>query len=189
MQLLDKWLKKIIVKKNKLYGLIIFMENNNIFGFVAEDENKEILTITGKTTDFDPEKERIRLHDLEDGERFKGKPEVDIIEKEDKSYNTARIKLIGEDEDLIIYANFDKRNYPLIKGANEDFGFYRDSFNIAKSVLLLNGAPIRYEAKKIREVNFKEILEYIDGLDTVIICAKEYEDNPDYKSVEILEAL
>lgn len=165
------------------------MENENIFGFVAEDEKKEFVTITGKSTDFDPEKERIRLHDLEDGEKFIGKPEVDIIKKEDKSYDTARIKLIGEDEDLVIYANFDKRNYPVIKGANEDFVFYRDSFNIAKSVLLLNGAPIRYEAKKIKEINFKEILEFIDGCDSVTIEAVEYDDNPDYKSVRILEAL
>lgn len=163
------------------------MNENNMFGFVAEDEKKEFVTITGKNTDFDPDKERIRLHDLEDGETFTGKPEVDIIEKEDKSYNTARIKIIGEDEDLVIYANFDKRNYPVIKGANEDFVFYRDAFNIAKSVLLLNGAPIRFEAKKIKEVNFKEILEYIDGLDSVTICAKEYDDNPDYKSLIIIE--
>ena len=165
------------------------MENENLFGFVAEDEKKEFVTMTGKSTDYDPEKERIRLHDLEDGEKFEGKPEVDVIEKEDKSYNVARIKLIGEDEDLVIYANFDKRNYPVIKGANEDFVFYRDAFNISKSVLLINGAPIRYEAKKIKEVNFKEILEFIDGCDSVVIEAVEYDDNPDYKSVKILEAL
>jgi hypothetical protein len=165
------------------------MENENIFGFVAEDEKKEFVTMTGKSIEFDPEKERIRLHDLENGEKFIGKPEVDIIQKEDKSYDIARIKLIGEDEDLVIYANFDKRNYPVIKGANEEFIFYRDSFNIAKSVLLLNGAPIRYEARKIKEVNFKEILEFIDGCDSVTIEAVEYDDNPDYKSVRILEAL
>lgn len=163
------------------------MENkNNIFGFVAE---KEFVTITGKSIDYDSEKNKIRLHDLEDGEKFTGKPEVEIIEKDEKSYDTARIKLIGKDEDLVIYANFDKRKYPVIKGANEDFVFYRDSFNIAKSILLLNGAPIRYEAKKIKEVNFKEILEFIDSCDNVTIEAVEYDDNPEYKSVRILEVL
>ena len=166
------------------------MENeNNMFGFVAEDEKKEFVTITGKNTDFDPDKERIRLHDLEDMESFKGKPEVDIIEKEDKSYNVARIKIIGEDEDLVIYANFDKRNYPLIRGANEDFVFYRNTFNIIKGVLLMNGANISFDAKRIKEVNFKEILEYIDGLDSITIEAVEYEDNPDYKSLMITEVL
>lgn len=165
------------------------MENENIFGFVAEDEKKEFVTITGKNTDFDPDKERIRLHDLEDMESFKGKPEVDIIEKEDKSYNTARIKLIGEDEDLVIYANFDKRNYPLITGANENFVFYRDAFNIIKGVLIMNDAPISFDAKKIKEVNFKEILEYIDSLDSMTIEAVEYHDNPEYKSLMIIEVL
>ena len=89
----------------------------------------------------------------------------------------------------MIYANFDKRNYPKIKGANEDFVFYRDAFNIIKSVLLLNGAPIRYEARKIKEVDFKQILEYIDGLDSITVEAVEYDDNPEYKSVKILGAL
>lgn len=163
------------------------MENENIFGFVPDDEVKEFKTLTGKETNFDPDKEKIRLHDLDDGETFAGKPEVDIIEKEDKSYNVARIKVIGEDEDLIIYANFDKRNYPVIKGANEGFQFYRDSFNIAKSILIMNGAPISGNAKKIREVNFKEILEFIDSMESITIRAIEYEDNPEYKSVIIVD--
>ena len=166
------------------------MENkNNMFGFVAENEKKEFLTITGKATDFDPEKPKMRLHDLEDMESFKGKPEVSIIEKTDKSYNVAKIKIIGEDEDLVIYANFDKRNYPLIKGANEDFVFYRDAFNIIKGVLIMNGADIDFDVKRIIEVNFKDILEYIDGLDSITIEAVEYEDNPDYKSLMITEVL
>ena len=163
------------------------MENENIFGFVADDDVKEFVTLTGKETNFDPDKDKIRLHDLDDGETFTGKPEVDIIEKEDKSYNVARIKVIGEDEDLTIYANFDKRNYPVIKGANENFQFYRDSFNIAKSILIMNGAPISGNAKKIREVNFQQILEFIDGMETITIRAIEYEDNPEYKSVIIVD--
>ena len=163
------------------------MSENNIFGFVADDEVKEFKTITGKETDFDPDKDKIRLHDLDDGETFEGKPEVDIIVKEDKSYDVARIKVIGEDEDLTIYANFDKRIYPVIKGANEGFQFYRDSFNIAKSILILNGAPISGNAKKIKEVNFQQILEFIDGMETITIRAIEYDDNPEYKSLIIID--
>lgn len=162
------------------------MDTENIFGFIPEDENKEFVTITGKIMDYDPEKERLRIHDLEDGETFEGKPEVDVIEKDEKSYNVVRIKIIGESEDLVIYANFDKRNYPLIKGANEEFSFYRDSFNIIKSVLLLNGAPINENAGRIKEVNFEQILEFIDGLDTVTVQAVEYEDNSDYKSLRFI---
>lgn len=165
------------------------MTNENLFGFVPENEQNEFVTITGKTTDFNPDKDKIRIHDLEDGETFKGKPEVSIIEKEDKSYNVVRIKIIGETEDLTIYANFDKRNYPLIKGVNENFKFYRDAFNIIKSVLLINGAPIKPDARKIKEINFKDVLEYIDSLDSITVEAVEYDDNLDYKSIRILEAL
>ena len=45
------------------------------------------------------------------------------------------------------------------------------------------------DGKQINPSIQAEILEYIDGLDSITIEAVEYDDNPDYKSVKILEAL
>ena len=88
--------------------------------------------------DFD----KVSLNDLDNLEEFTGKLQVSrILEKEDKTYNTAIIEVfddIGQNK-LTLFVNFDSRNEVI--NVDDTFDFYIDFFNICKSLNVIKWIP------------------------------------------------
>lgn len=164
------------------------MENNNLFGIVTGTVEKKV-SISGKDLNFDAERDIIYLRDLDEGEVYKGNPIVSIFENDDKSYNNVSIRLVNEDEELRLSVNYPKKDCPVVKNLNENFGFYLNAFNLVKDIAILNGAEgVDNNTKLFKEVNFKEILEFIDGLETMEIIPY-YPDDSGYFSFRVIDAL
>lgn len=165
------------------------MENeSNIFGIVTGNVEKKV-SVTGKDLNLDDKRDIIYLRDLDEFEAYSGNPIVSIFEKEDKTYDNASIRLIKDDEELRLSVNFFKKDYPIIKNLNEDFGFYLNAFNLVKDIAMLNGADeVDVDTSNFKEVNFKEILEYIDGLDEMEI-QPYYPENSEYMSFKVIKTL
>ena len=85
--------------------------------------------------------------------------------------------------------NYPKKDCPLVKNLNEDFGFYLNAFNLVKDIAVLTGAEgVDAGTRLFREVNFKELIEFVDGLDELEIQAYLPEDS-DYLSFRVVSTL
>lgn len=146
-------------------------------------------SISGKDLNLDNERDIVFLRDLDENESFTGNPIVSIFENDDKTYNNVSIRLVKEDEELRLSVNYPKKDCPLVKNLNEDFGFYLNAFNLVKDIALLTGVEgVDNNTALFKEVNFQEILEYIDGLDEMSIQAYLPEDS-DYLSFKVTHVL
>ena len=164
------------------------MENNNLFEIVTGTVEKKV-SISGKDLNLDKERDIIYLRDLDEGEAYKGNPIVSIFKNNDKTYNNVSIRLINGDEELRLSVNYPKKDCPLVKNLNKDFGFYMNAFNLVRDIAILNGVEgVDNNTKLFKEVNFKEILEYIDGLESMVIIPY-YPDDSGYFSFRVISAL
>lgn len=160
--------------------------NNNIFGIKIGEKKT---SVNGKDLNLNNERDIIYLRELDENDSYKGNPIVTIFENNDKSYNNASIRLVNEDEELRLSVNYPKVDYPIVKHLNEDFGFYLNAFNLVKDIAILNGAEgVDDSTSVIDEVNFQEILEFIDGLDEMEIVSY-YPEDSQYMSFSIVKIL
>ena len=165
----------------------------------AEKEKTVYYTISGKEQQYNPKWEVYNINDFDVGEELEGTPEVTIFEKDDKSYNAARLRLIDEDEIVNLYFNFPKKAWPIVRnlknirtGEKDDFDFYLNCYDVCFSVLKCldennikdsNGNTIN----KIKAINLESVLKIIDSNDRVKVKIIEGSPFNDYLSWGIIE--
>ena len=161
-----------------------------MFGIkVGNNEAKK--SVSGKDLKLDNERDILYLRDLDEGEPFKGNPIVSIFKNDEKTYNNVSIRLVSPDEseELRLSVNYPKKDCPLVKNLNEDFGFYLNAFNLVKDIAVLTGVEgVDVNTRLFREVNFKELIEFVDGLDELEIQAY-YPEDSEYMSFRVVSTL
>ena len=158
--------------------------------FVDETESKKFYTISGKESWYEPTWDKISIRELDVGDEFEGRPEFNIFENEDKSYNAGRLRLLDDGEILDCYFNFPKKDYPYVKGINKGFDFYRTCFDFIFSILKLRDERnvVNKEGEEVNRfkiVNLETFAKYIDGMERVGVRVTEGNSNSDYNSWEI----
>jgi hypothetical protein len=165
----------------------------------AETGGQVYYTITGKEQQYNPEWETYNINNFDVGEELEGIPEVTIFEKEDKSYNAARVRLIDEDEIVNLYFNFPKKAYPTVRnlknirtGEKDEFDFYLNCYDVCFSVLrCIDENNVKDAAgntiNKIRAVNLETILKIIDTSKKVTVRIIEGSPFNDYLSWGIIK--
>lgn len=134
-------------------------------------------------SDFD----KLRLNELTGGETFTGKVQVSrILEKDDKSYNTAIIEVFNDDdkEVLTLFVNFDSRNEFI--NVDDSFDFYIDMFNLCKSLVVMQGGSTTLRA--LKHVNSLKFLQALDSLESVEVVVIEKE-NSEYNTFILKEVV
>ena len=160
--------------------------------FVDEEETeiKKYYTISGKESWYEPTWERYGMADLDVGDEFEGRPEVNRFENEEKSYDAYRLRVMDDGEIVDIYINYPKKDYPYVKGINKSFDFYRKCFDFIFSVLRLrdernvvdkNGE----EVNRFKSVNLDTFAKYVDTMNRVGIRISEGNADSEYNSFEI----
>lgn len=161
-----------------------------MFGIkVGNSEAKK--SVSGKDLKLDNERDILYLRDLDEGESYKGNPIVSIFKNDEKTYNNVSIRLVSPDEseELRLSVNYPKKDCPLVKNLNEDFGFYLNAFNLVKDIAVLTGVEgVDADTRLFREVNFKQLVEFIDGLDELEIMAY-YPEDSEYMSFRVVKTL
>ena len=119
--------------------------------------------------------DQIRINDLSEGELFTGKVQVPrILNKEDKSYNTAIVEIFNDEnkEKLVLFVNFDSRKEEI--SVNDGFDFYMDFFNLVKSLAVMQDQRNK-DKNSFVNVNPLKFLIALDNLEevTVMACEKE----------------
>ena len=156
----------------------------------SEIETKKFYTISGKESWYEPTWEKYGMQDLDVGDEFEGRPEINIFENEDKSYNALRLRVMDDGEMVDIYINFPKKDWPYVKGINKGFDFYRKCFDFIFSVLKYrdernvvdkNGEEIN----KFSTVNLETFAKYVDQMQRIGIRITEGNTDSEYDSFEI----
>jgi len=160
--------------------------------YVDEEELsvKKYYTISGKESWYEPEWEKMKASDLDVGDEFEGRPEVNIFENSDKSYNALRVRVMDDGEILDLYVNYPKKDFPYVKGINKSFDFYRTCFDFIYSILKHKNE--RYvvdengeEVNKFNKVNFETFAKYVDGMERIGVRITEGNIDSDYNSFQI----
>ena len=157
--------------------------------FVDEDavETKKFYTISGKESWYEPTWEKYGMMDLDVGDEFEGRPEINIFQNEDKSYDALRLRVMDDGEMVDIYINYPKKDYPYVKGINKGFDFYRKCFDFIFSILRLrdetnvidtNGEEIN----RFKKVNIETFAKYVDSMNRVGIRITEGNTDSEYNS-------
>ena len=141
-------------------------------------------TIGGNPLISRPDYDEVKLNDMNDLDDFTGKIQVSrILEKKDKTYNTAIIEVFDDvgQEKLTLFADFDSRKEVI--NVNDTFERYIDFFNICKSLNVLNGAV----AEDIHAINKVDTLKYLTALDSLdVVTVRVYEKSNGYNSFIIM---
>ena len=156
--------------------------------YVDEEEMsvKKYYTISGKESWYEPEWDTYGVNELDVGVTMEGRPEIRILEKEDKTYNALHLKVMDDGEILHCYLNFPKKDYPYVKRINKGFDFYRPLFDFIYSILKYrdernvvdkNGEEINI----FNSVNLETFAKYVDSMERVGVKIIEGTD-PDYNS-------
>ena len=163
----------------------------------AEEKTTRYYTITGKEQQYEPTWEKIKVSDLQVGDEFEGMPEVTIFEKQDKSYNAMKLRVMDDGEILDLYFNYPKRDYPYVKNLRnirksekDTFDFYLNCFDVVFSVLryrdernVVNADG--EEINKLKSVNIETIAKLIDSCTRVGVRIIEGSPYNEYTSWEI----
>ena len=157
--------------------------------YVDEDEleTKKFYTISGKESWYEPKWEKYTMADLDVGDEFEGRPELNIFENEDKSYNALRVRVMDDGEMVDLYLNFPKKEWPYVKGINKGFDFYRTCFDFIYGVLRWkdetnvvdsNGEEIN----RFKTVNLETFAKFVDSRDRIGVRITEGNPDSDYNS-------
>ena len=157
--------------------------------YVDEEELsvKKYYTISGKESWYEPEWEKMKASDLDVGDEFEGRPEVNIFENSDKSYNALRVRVMDDGEILDLYVNYPKKDYPYVKGINKGFDFYRPCFDFIYSILKHKNEKYVVdengeEVNKFNKVNFENFAKYVDNMERIGVRITEGNTDSDYNS-------
>lgn len=152
-----------------------------------EMETKKYYTISGKESQYEPTWEKYSMKDLDVGDTFEGRPEINIFENEDKSYNALRLRIMDDGEILDLYVNYPKKDYPYVKGINNQFDFYRTCFDFIYSILRwkdeTNVVNSDGEAvNKFNKVNIEQFAKFVDQMGRVGVKITEGNSSSEYDS-------
>ena len=156
--------------------------------FEAEyTENDGYTTISGKEQTNVQEYEKMSIYDLDIDDEFDGRPEINIFENDDKSYNALRVRVMDDGSILDLYVNYPKKDWPYVKNINKGFDFYRPLFDFIYSILKFrdernvvdkNGEEIN----KFNTVNLETFAKYVDSMERVWVKITEGNTDSDYNS-------
>ncbi len=160
--------------------------------YIDEDqqETKKFYTISGKESWYEPTWERFGMNDLDVGDEFEGRPEINTFENEDKSYNALRLRVMDDGEMVDIYINYPKKDYPYVSGINKGFDFYRKCFDFIFSVLRIRDErnvvnKDGEEVNRFSKVNIETFAKYVDQMTRIGIRITEGNEDSEYNSLEI----
>ena len=165
--------------------------------YIDEEELEEMsvkkyYTISGKESWYEPEWDTFNVSELDVGVTMEGRPEINIFENEDKTYNAFRLRVMDDGEILDLYLNFPKKDYPYVKGINKSFDFYRTCFDFIYGVLRWRSEANVVnddgeEINRFNKVNLEAFAKYVDSMKRVGIKITEGNPDSDYNSWIILK--
>ena len=160
--------------------------------FVDEEEmeTKKFYTISGKESWYEPSWEKYGIQDLDIGAEMEGRPEINIFENEDKSYNALRLRVMDDGEILDLYVNYPKKDYPIVRNINKKFDFYRKCFDFIFSILKLQDEHyvVTKEGEEINrfgKINIEQLAKYVDQHERIGVRISEGHSDYEYDSFEI----
>ena len=136
--------------------------------YVDEDQEvKKFFTISGKESWYEPTWEKYGIQDLEVGDTFEGRPEINIFENDDKSYNALRLRVMDDGEILDLYVNYPKKDFPFVRNINKRFDFYRKCFDFIYGVLRWEDEhnvvdSQGEEVNRFGKINLEMLAKYVD---------------------------
>ena len=152
-----------------------------------ELETKKFYTISGKESWYEPTWEKYGIQDLEVGAEMEGRPEINIFENKDKSYDALRLRIMDDGEILDLYINYPKQHYPFVRGINKKFDFYRKCFDFIFSVLRYQGEKNVVnsqgeEVNKFGKINLEMLAKYVDQHERIGVRITEGNSDSEYDS-------
>ena len=153
-------------------------------------ETKKFYTISGKEQQYEPTWEKMNIRELDVGDEFEGIPEITIFPNDEKSYNSARLRVLDDGEILDCYFNFPKKDFPYVTGINKGFDFYRTCFDFIYSVLKFRDErnvvnKDGEEVNRFKKVNLETFLKYVDSMKRVEVIVTEGNPDSEYDSWQI----
>ena len=144
------------------------------FNVSARKSGQDFRTVGGNPVKNRMDFDKLSINDMDSLEEFSGTVQVPrILKKEDKNYDTAIIEIYGDGEILSLFVNFDTRTEEIT--LNYDFDFYRDAYNVAKSLIVMQNGSDTVGQDDI-SCNFMKFLQALDNLDKVTVRALEKEN-------------
>lgn len=155
-----------------------------------ELETKKFYTISGKEQQYEPTWEKMNIRELDVGDEFEGRPEITIFPNDEKSYDSARLRVLDDGEILDCYFNFPKKDFPYVTGINKGFDFYRTCFDFIYSVLKFRDErnvvnKDGEEVNRFKKVNLETFLKYVDSMKRVEVIVTEGNPDSEYDSWQI----
>lgn len=156
----------------------------------GENKKKVYYTLTGKEQQYNPQWDIYKSYEADVGDWLEGTPEISIIRKEDKSYDTLRLRVIDDstDEVLDCYLNFPKADeHGFITNITKSFDFYRNCFDFLYSILKCQGEKYVLdkngeEYNRFAKINFIGFAKLVDQMSKVRIDLTEGNEDSDYNS-------
>lgn len=157
--------------------------------FVEDDEleTKKFFTISGKESQYEPNWERYGIQDLEVGQTMEGRPEINIFENEDKTYNAFRLRVMDDGEIVDLYINYPKKDYPYVRNITSKFDFYRKCFDFIFSVLRHQGEEYVVndkgeEVNRFGKINIEMLAKFVDQHERIGVKITEGNTDSEYDS-------
>lgn len=159
--------------------------------YIDEEELEEMsvkkyYTISGKESWYEPEWDNFNVSELDVGVTMEGRPEINIFENEDKTYNAFRLRVMDDGEILNCYLNYPKKDYPYVKRINKGFEFYRPLFDFIYSILRMKDEKNVVDANgeevnMFNKINIEMLAKFVDQHERIGVKIIEGV-NPDYNS-------
>ena len=157
--------------------------------FVDEEEleTKKFYTISGKESWYEPTWEKFGIQDLDVGTEMEGRVEINIFENKDKSYDALRVRIMDDGEILDLYVNYPKKDFPIVRGINKSFDFYRKCFDFIYSVLKYRDErnvvdSDGEEVNRFNKMNLEMLAKYVDQHERIGVRITEGNSDSKYNS-------
>ena len=180
------------VEEEKVAEQISFDDIEFEAEYVDEDqiETKKFYTISGKESQYEPTWEKYGIQDLDVGATMEGRPEINIFENEDKTYDALRLRVMDDGEILDLYINYPKKHFPFVRAINSRFDFYRKCFDFIFSVLRIQGEQYVVdkngnEVNKFGKIDIEKLAKYVDQHECIGVEITERNSDSEYDSFKI----
>ena len=180
------------VEEEKVAEQISFDDIEFEAEYVDEDqiETKKFYTISGKESQYEPTWEKYGIQDLDVGATMEGRPEINIFENEDKTYDALRLRVMDDGEILDLYINYPKKHFPFVRAINSKFDFYRKCFDFIFSVLRIQGEQYVVdkngnEVNKFGKIDIEKLAKYVDQHERIGVEIIEGNSDSEYDSFKI----
>lgn len=180
------------VEEEKVAEQISFDDIEFEAEYVDEDqiETKKFYTISGKESQYEPTWEKYGIQDLDVGATMEGRPEINIFENEDKTYDALRLRVMDDGEILDLYINYPKKHFPFVRAINSRFDFYRKCFDFIFSVLRIQGEQYVVdkngnEVNKFGKIDIEKLAKYVDQHERIGVEITEGNSDSKYDSFKI----